>query len=97
MLLRLSSLTFVFLSVLHRWCVTGTPVGADIADLKGQFNFLQLHPFTNKNFFNTHVKPAYSGSGWGRGPAYVLLFMLGQCMTRHTKLQVGNLHQCYQC
>ena len=65
-------------------------MGADIADLKGQFNFLQLHPFTNKNFFNTHVKPAYSGSGWSRGPAYVLLFMLGQCMIRHTKLQVRH-------
>lgn len=74
--------------VLHRWCVTGTPVGTDIADLKGQFNFLQLHPFTNKNFFNTYVKPAYSGSSWARSPAYVLLYVLGQCMIRHTKLQV---------
>ncbi|KAL3157879.1 hypothetical protein ABBQ32_012289 [Trebouxia sp. C0010 RCD-2024] len=71
-----------------RWCVTGTPVGTDIADLKGQFNFLQLHPFTNKNFFNTYVKPAYSGSSWARSPAYVLLYVLGQCMIRHTKLQV---------
>lgn len=65
-------------------------MGTDIADLEGQFNFLQLHPFANKKFFNIHVKPAYSGNGWGRGPAYVLLFMLGQCMIRHTKLQVRH-------
>lgn len=84
-------LTLPWPGVLLRWCVTGTPVGTDIADLKGQFNFLQLHPFTNKNFFNTYVKPAYSGSSWARSPAYVLLYMLGQCMIRHTKLQVRHL------
>ncbi|KAL0020479.1 hypothetical protein WJX77_009137 [Trebouxia sp. C0004] len=71
-----------------RWCVTGTPVGSDIADLKGQFNFLQLHPFTNKNFFSIYVKPAYSGSTWARPPASILLCILSQCMIRHTKLQV---------
>ncbi|KAL0037370.1 hypothetical protein WJX79_004318 [Trebouxia sp. C0005] len=71
-----------------RWCVTGTPVGSDIADLKGQFNFLQLHPFTNKNFFSIYVKPAYSGSTWARPPASILLCVLSQCMIRHTKLQV---------
>ena len=80
----------VGLGMLHRWCVTGTPVGSDIADLKGQFHFLQLHPFTNKNFFNSYVKPAYSGSGWARSPAYVPLYMLAQCMIRHTKLQVRS-------
>ncbi|DBB09876.1 TPA: hypothetical protein ACH3X3_001489 [Trebouxia sp. C0006] len=71
-----------------RWCVTGTPVGSDIADLKGQFNFLQLHPFTNKNFFSVYVKPAYTGSTWARPPASMLLCVLSQCMIRHTKLQV---------
>ena len=75
-------------SCLYRWCVTGTPVGTDIADFKGQFNFLRLHPFTNKNFFSIYVKPAYSGSIWGRHPAYILLYTLSQCMIRHTKLQV---------
>lgn len=79
----------IFLLLSCRWCVTGTPVGTDIGDLKGQFNFLQLHPFTNKNFFNMYVKSAYAGSSWARGPAYVVLYMLGQCMIRHTKLQVS--------
>ncbi len=74
--------------VCNRWCVTGTPVGSDIADLKGQFNFLQLHPFTNKNFFSVYVKPAYTGSTWARPPASMLLCVLSQCMIRHTKLQV---------
>jgi len=69
--------------------VTGTPVGSDIADLKGQFNFLQLHPFTNKNFFSVYVKPAYTGSTWARPPASMLLCVLSQCMIRHTKLQVS--------
>ena len=71
--------------------MTGTPVGSDIQDLKGQFNFLRMQPFTNKNFFARYVKPSYSGSSWARAPAGVLLYMLSQCMIRHTKLQVGAL------
>ena len=72
----------------HRWCVTGTPVGSDISDLKGQLDFLQLHPFTNKTFFTLNVKAAYTGNSFGRPPATALLYTLGKCMIRHTKLQV---------
>ena len=69
-------------------------MGTDISDLKGLFNFLRLHPFTNKNFFNSYVKPAYGGSAWARQPAHVVLYMLSQCMIRHTKLQVRPCHSC---
>ena len=81
----------IAVTILHRWCVTGTPVGTDIADLKGQFSFLRLHPFTNKNFFSMYVKSAYAGSAWARAPADKLLYILGQCMIRHTKLQVRHM------
>jgi len=69
--------------------VTGTPVGSDITDLTGQFDVLQMHPFTDSSFFATHVKHAYSGSMNMCIQGHTLLYMMGRCMIRHTKLQVA--------
>lgn len=71
-----------------RWCVTGTPVGGDIADLCGQFTVLQMQPFTNKAFFYKFAQLAHSGSINMRTSAYLLLYMMSRCTIRHTKLKV---------
>ena len=72
-----------------RWCATGTPAGGDITDLLGQFCVLNLRPFTDWTFFSVFVRSAYSGSMQTRGVAHLLLYILGRCMIRHTKLQVA--------
>ncbi|DBA72541.1 TPA: hypothetical protein ACH3X2_010298 [Trebouxia sp. C0005] len=72
----------------NRWCATGTPAGGDITDLFGQFCVLNLQPFTDRTFFSVFVRSAYSGSMHTRAVAHLLLYILGRCMIRHTKLQV---------
>lgn len=36
----------------RRWCCTGTPAGTDIADLQGQFAFLEMWPFNVPTYFD---------------------------------------------
>ena len=74
--------------MLCRWRVTGTPVGSGVADLKGQFDFLHLQPFTNKNLFTLYVRAVYEPGMRFQVLDAVLLCTLSQCMIRHTKLQV---------
>jgi SNF2 family DNA or RNA helicase len=48
----------------RRWLCTGTPISTDVADLQGQFMVLGLDPFSNKNFFNAHVKTSFGSGNW---------------------------------
>ena len=63
-------------------------MGSDVADLKGQFDFLHLQPFNNKNFFTLYVRAVYELGMRFQVLDAVLLCTLSQCMIRHTKLQV---------
>ncbi|KAK9824040.1 hypothetical protein WJX72_007212 [[Myrmecia] bisecta] len=72
----------------RRWCCTGTPINTAIDDLLGQFGMLHMLPFGHKGFFDTYIKPSYTGSRWARGSAVMLLYALGSTLIRHTKSQL---------
>ena len=43
------------LSLLFRWCCSGTPVSTDIKEFIGQFAFLGVQPLAQKPYFNRVV------------------------------------------
>jgi SNF2 family DNA or RNA helicase len=70
----------------RRWCCTGTPLNNDITDLLGQFAALHMQPLATKSFFDSRVKPAFTGHGYGVS-LVPLLYTLRHTMVRHTKAQ----------
>ncbi|KAF6235186.1 SNF2 family N-terminal domain-containing protein [Scenedesmus sp. NREL 46B-D3] len=70
----------------RRWCCTGTPLNNDITDLLGQFAVLHMQPLGSKPFFDSRIKPAFLGYGYG-GSLVPLLYTLRHSMVRHTKAQ----------
>ena len=76
------------LSASRRWCVTGTPMGNSVEDLRGQIDFLRLSPWTSGAYFDLHAKRVFgtTGNRYGGNPL-VLLYTLSRCMCRHTKAQ----------
>jgi SWI/SNF-related matrix-associated actin-dependent regulator of chromatin subfamily A3 len=72
----------------RRWVCTGTPVGADVSDLLGQFQVLGLPPFSLAAFFARHVRNAVGANAPHHGRCPELLFVLRATMVRHTKRQV---------
>ncbi|KAK9808795.1 hypothetical protein WJX72_003802 [[Myrmecia] bisecta] len=72
----------------RRWCCTGTPINTAIDDLLGQFGMLHMVPFSTKAFFDSYVKPCYTGHQWSRLRPLPLLYALGATLIRHTKSQL---------
>jgi SNF2 family DNA or RNA helicase len=70
----------------RRWVCTGTPLNNDIMDLLGQFAVLHMQPLGSKPFFDSRIKPAFTGHGYGVS-LVPLLYMLRHSMVRHTKAQ----------
>ena len=47
------------LKAINRWCVTGTPIGRSLTDLRGLFTFIQEDPYITKRWFKEELYKPY--------------------------------------
>ncbi|CAA7266240.1 unnamed protein product [Cyclocybe aegerita] len=73
-----------------RWCLTGTPMQNNVAELYSLIKFLRIKPLSNWETFNMQIaKPVSNGRGAGRAMKR-LQVVLKQIMLRRRKDQTLN-------
>eukprot|EP00656_Telonema_subtile_P044995 TRINITY_DN51260_c0_g1_i2.p1 TRINITY_DN51260_c0_g1~~TRINITY_DN51260_c0_g1_i2.p1 ORF type:complete len:585 (-),score=151.12 TRINITY_DN51260_c0_g1_i2:6-1760(-) len=80
----------------YRWCVSGTPIEGSVRDLEGQLAFLRVPPFDTDSsvfraHFQQHLEKLVKAASEPHSFTVQALWVLKQCMVRHTKRDTVSL------